>query len=135
MPIENSEGGGFVITGEHIAIYRCQVVASGLALEVKTGMTVSRGRSSMLVANSISGKLDVEALAQTSGVRIKPLGCKRTKLGALEDLVLFLRLVYRWEPIPTVAGVLGEERMAKLDRLAQRIIDGQLAYLAQGGEK
>lgn len=71
MGVERHEDGGFTVTGPDIEILRRLTVASALALEVNTGMVLSRG-SAMQAANKISGST------------------KRTKKGALKDLVAYL---------------------------------------------
>lgn len=55
MAIEVTESGSMMITGEHVEVYRLLAIQSMLALEINTGMKMSRGGSPMAVANSITG--------------------------------------------------------------------------------
>lgn len=71
MAIEKTDGGGFVVTGRHIELYRLKTIQSALALEINTGMKMSRGGSVM------------KAAAATAG------SSKRTKRGVLADLVAY----------------------------------------------
>ena len=50
MAITTTENGGMMITGEHIAIFDLLRIQKALKLEVKTGMTMSRGVSMVKVA-------------------------------------------------------------------------------------
>jgi|TARA_R110000824_G_scaffold368330_1_gene557625 hypothetical protein len=47
-------GGGYMITGEHIPLYRLKVMASGLKLETQ-GLRLSRGRTCYAMAKSEFG--------------------------------------------------------------------------------
>lgn len=46
--------GGYMITGEHIPLYRLKVMASGLKLETQ-GLRLSRGRTCYAMAKSEFG--------------------------------------------------------------------------------
>jgi len=67
MAVEVTSG-ATIITGEHIAIARLLTLRSGLGLEIKTGMKLTRGRSPL-------------AIIQGMGITNK-----RTKKGAYADL-------------------------------------------------
>jgi hypothetical protein len=47
-------GGGYMITGEHIPLYRLMVMVSGLRMEVK-GYRMNRGRTCYAMAKSEFG--------------------------------------------------------------------------------
>ncbi len=116
MAIE-TDNGGIMVTGEHIEMMREVTVASGLALEVNTGMVASRGVSMMLAANRITSAVD---MTWCSG---PVLGTKRTKKGALVDLALYLMVMRQWTPMPSVARALGgDDVVAKLTKKAHKII-------------
>lgn len=91
MAIENTKG-GTVITGEHIQLFALMSIASRLGLEITTGMKFG-GSSSMLAANAYTG------------------GTKRTKRGALRDLVAFTELHFPGHaPAPSVVKALEGNR-------------------------
>lgn len=126
MAVEET-GAGVMITGEHIQLYVAMSTCSALALEVNTGLRHPRG-SVMEAANAISARLDTEkirAAVAEAGIRnlsVPTLGLKRTKRGALADLVLFLMVAWAWEPSATATRALGEEMTRTVTRKAERII-------------
>lgn len=92
-----------VITGrKQIAVAQLLALASALALEINTGMKMSRGRSPLKIAQSTE---------VTIGDTERPLTTKRTKTGALADVVDVLRQVMPegWQPGPSVRRALGTE--------------------------
>ena len=82
-------------TPEGINMLRLISMAHALALEVNTGMKMSRGVS-------------VLAIAQRDGITNK-----RTKKGALKDVVEYIQLVHEaegrppWEPSETIVRAMG----------------------------
>jgi len=90
MAIENFDG-GTMITGEHVMLFHHMRIASGLGLEISTGMKMSRQGSVMLVA------------AKTCG------STKRTKKGVLADYVAWMQSTYPdYKPAPSVLRALGK---------------------------
>lgn len=91
MAIEHTEGVGTTSTGEHIQLYNLMALASALAIEINTGMTMSKG-STMNRAKVITGSP------------------RRTKRGVLADLVAYTtaRFPY-YRPVATVTKALGEK--------------------------
>lgn len=95
MAIENYDG-ATVITGEHIELFHLLRVQSALGLEINTGMTLSGGRSTMLLAAN---------LCQSP---------KRTKKGVLLDLIAFTHTRFpEHKPVPSVVKALADVRMSK----------------------
>lgn len=135
MAIE-ATGGGIMITGEHIGLHRELSTAHALALEVNTTMRHSRG-SVMVAANRITGQLDtdrVNAAAKAAGVRYRiprDFGTKRTKRGALVDLVTYLMIVWGWEPLPSMVKALDKDAESTMKR-ARAIRDAALRV--EGGK-
>ncbi len=87
-----------MITGAALQHAEIARLVGGLSLEITTGLKVGRGHSVMLVANGWSGS------------------AKRTKKGALEDLVLWYygqggTIEAQWGGI---RRALGDERAGKL---------------------
>ena len=72
MPIEVSENGTIMATGEGVEVMRILAVRRALMLEIKTGMKMSSRYSTMNVAKNICGSP------------------KRTKAGVLKDLEAFM---------------------------------------------
>jgi hypothetical protein len=64
---------GTMITGPDIEIFRVRVIARGLALEINTGMKMSRGVNTVALVNKITGRND------------------RRKINALQALVDLVR--------------------------------------------
>jgi len=88
MAIE-SRNGGISITGEKdVLFFRHMTLARGLAMEITTGMKMSRGVSAVKIA-------------QQDG-----LTTKRTKKGALQDVVNYLRETRGYEPTGSVLKAL-----------------------------
>lgn len=107
-------------------MFRAFATCSALGLEINTGMK-HRGVSTWQVANAISATLDVEtirAAAKAAGVAVSvpAMGTKRTKKGALEDLTLFLMIVWDKQPGGTVTRALGTEKVDALKRKAEKIV-------------
>lgn len=105
-----------MITGPAIAHAEIARLIGGLCIEIKTGLKVGRGHSVMLVANQWSGS------------------AKRTKKGALEDLVIWYygqggEINAQWG---SVTRALGDYRAALLRRKAQK---AGLEYVAKSVEK
>lgn len=99
------------ITGNAIRYAEIHRLVGGLTIEITTGMKVGRGHSVMLVANQWSGS------------------AKRTKKGALEDLVVWFyrnggTLDAQWSG---VERALGADRKAKLHKAAR---SAEVAYIA-----
>ncbi len=80
---------GITLTGDQIVVARYLSLAHGLALEINTGMSMSRG-SVMLTCRELCG---------TS---------KRTKRGVLADYVAWLKrdVWPAWEPSASIAKAL-----------------------------
>ncbi len=101
----------FTITGRAaITMAEIHRLIGGLTIEITTGMKVGRGHSVMLVANEWSGS------------------SKRTKKGALEDLVVWFyrnggTIDAQWAG---VERALGADRKAKLGRAARK---AETAYI------
>ena len=53
MAITIHDGGGFTIDGAHIELFRLLTMRSGLNLEIKTGMKLSRGRTCYALAKDL----------------------------------------------------------------------------------
>lgn len=88
--IQNNEDGSMLITGSDIEVYRLLSIVHALALEIRTGMVMSRGRSTMKAAAAACGST------------------KRTKLGVLRDLVAYMEQATegRWSPSPSIRAAL-----------------------------
>ena len=55
MSIESDKWGNITVTGNDISIFRLLTLRSGLALEAKTGMRMSRGRSCYAIVKAEYG--------------------------------------------------------------------------------
>lgn len=123
MAIQTNDGGGFLITGEHIELFQAVTIARALALECNTGMKMSRGVSVLRSANSVVSTWPHAELTKFCGFKVQPLGQKATKRGALGDLALWLIVVWKWElkPDGTVDRALGDKLTGEITRKGARI--------------
>lgn len=53
MAVEELSGGGFVVTGEHIPLFRLITLASALSIEITTGLKMSRGLSAVQATKNL----------------------------------------------------------------------------------
>jgi hypothetical protein len=132
-PIENHDG-TLVFTGVGIALLRDVSAASNLAMKITRGMQLTRslpGRTPITIANSISSQLDWEMITAATKVKAPSNWAgKRTNAGALLDLVLFLVVVYDWQPLPSVREALDADKLGAVLRKAAKIRTALLAVLA-----
>jgi hypothetical protein len=90
MAVENFDG-GTMITGEDVTLFHHLRIASGLGLEINTGMKLSSGGSIMQVAAKKCGST------------------KRTKKGVLADYVAWMQATYpTYSPAASVLKALGK---------------------------
>ncbi len=91
MAIEIHDG-GLTLTGEHLNLFALISLAHGLALEINTGMKMSRGGSPMLAAKAQCGSH------------------KNTKKGVLRDYVAWLSASTSpaWEPSPSIVKAMAK---------------------------
>jgi len=122
-PVQVTTSGAILCQGEEgVAIYMELSVLHSLSLEVATGMGNSRRVSVLQQANAISDQLDSARVYELTGIRLPgPWAMKRTKAGALGDLVLFLMLTRGYEPSDAIKRSLGD-KLPGLVRRAQRIL-------------
>lgn len=121
-PVEVTEHGSIICSGaEGVAIYMKLSILHSLSLEVATGLGNSRRVSVLQQANYLSAQLNTEYIYEKTGVRLPGFAQKRTKAGALLDLVMFLALTEGYEPSPTIAKSLGDKLAPAMRKVAKII--------------
>lgn len=126
-PVSIDDHGNMLMTGSGIALFRDLSAATNLAMTINSGgqmqLTRSRpGRTPLSIGNSISDQLDWSVITEATGIKAPAQwASKRTKAGALLDLVLFMAVVYGTEPISSVRKALDEKKLATALRKAVKV--------------